>query len=131
MLEFLAQNQRYKEKVIFINKKRATAFLADNFLKKIIGLMYKDELPNGTCMLFIFGAPKKYGIWMRNMKFAIDILWLDNKKKIISIKQNAQPARGTALKTYYPDNLALYVVELPAGFVKKNRIALGQVVRFS
>lgn len=128
MLEFLAAQQKYKTKKISIGKKEVTAMVADSFLKKALGLMYRNKLQNDTGMLFIFQTPSRYGIWMHNMRFPIDILWLDEKKRVICIKQNVQPADT---KTHYPNKNALYVVELQAGFVNKNSIALGRAVKFS
>ena len=38
-------------------------------------------------MLFIFSQPDFYPFWMKDMKFPIDIIWLDENLQIINIEK--------------------------------------------
>jgi len=59
-------------------------------LKK--GLMYRDGLPSKTGMFFLFtDPPHRRSMWMNNMRFPLDIVWLDGSLKIVSIRKDAQP----------------------------------------
>ncbi len=127
MLKFLMQIQKYEKKKISIKGRVLVALVADNFLKKAIGLMYRESIPSKTCMLFVFHSTGRHGIWMKNMNFAIDILWLNERKKIIDINNDVRPDDGL---THFPSGNALYVLELPAGFARKNKVKLGEVVHW-
>jgi len=80
-------------------------------------------------MLFIFDTEDKYGIWMENMSFPIDIIWISADKQVVDIKTNAQ-ACVIDCETYSPQENALYVLEVNAGFVEKNGVAIGDTVDF-
>lgn len=77
-----------------------------------------------------FKTDDTWGIWMKDMRIPIDIVWLDKDKKVVYIIQNAQPE--TPVKTVYrPPQPARYVLELPAGSVKQVAIKTGITVKIS
>jgi hypothetical protein len=86
------------------------------------GLMGRDSLAPGQGMLFMFVAPNRYGFWMKNMKFPIDILWLDGQGNIVHSVQSAPTCTAEPCPVYTPPSEALYVLEVPAGeaFLHKN-----------
>ena len=91
----------------------------------------KNLLPN-TGMLFVFDVPGKYLFWMKDMNFAIDMIWLTKDMKVDYIAKNAAPASYPA--TFGPgtqDGLASYVLEVPAGFSDKNNLKIGDSVNFT
>jgi uncharacterized protein len=94
-----------------------------------MGLSGKESLPEGTGMLFVFENPGIYGIWMKDMKFPIDILWLDQDKRIITIKEQVSP--DTFPQVFYSEGSAKYVLELPSGFSERNRIDTGLLMSLS
>jgi uncharacterized membrane protein (UPF0127 family) len=63
-------------------------------------------------MLFVFDAPQRQGFWMKDMKFAIDIVWLDESKSIVHIESNVLPSSYPQI--YRPDARAKYVIEFHA-----------------
>jgi uncharacterized membrane protein (UPF0127 family) len=91
------------------------------------GLMFQEELPFDQGMLFVFEGEERRSIWMPNMQFSLDILWLDNEGNVLHIEKNVLPCK-TALETatcpsYKGDNkLAKYVLEVTAGFVDEFNI---------
>jgi uncharacterized membrane protein (UPF0127 family) len=76
-------------------------------------------------MLFTFpGEREERCIWMKDMKFTIDVLWLDRNKRIVSAIANLTPAS-------YPQKYcasAAYIVELPAGTIRGQGLRTGQTV---
>jgi len=95
------------------------------------GLMFRDHLPIGGGMLFVFQESKPYRFWMKNCKFPIDIIWLNRKKEIIYISKNTPPCKSEPCTTYGPEKTkALYVLEVAAGFSIKERLKLGTTIRF-
>ena len=92
--------------------------------------MFRERLAPHEGMFFIFERDTRHGIWMKNMKFPIDILWIDRNKIIVGIKKNA-PACGAPCPTYSAYHSAQYVLEVNAGFVDTNQIKVGDPVEFS
>ncbi len=93
-----------------------TLFLqvADDDTERALGLGQRDSLGEGIDgMFFIFSGPSQDGIWMKDMRFAIDIIWLDQDLKIVDIAKRVSP--NTYPKTFTPRTPANYVVELAAG----------------
>lgn len=92
------------------------------------GLSGRTALAPGHGMLFVFEKPDRYGFWMKEMNFAIDILWIDAAKKIVHIVERVPPESYP--KIFIPDVPAQFVLEVPAGFVVENKIRVGDEVKF-
>lgn len=95
------------------------------------GLSGKSSLPDDQGMLFLFADKGDHPFWMKDMKFAIDIIFI-NDNKIVSIIENA-PAPKTAnenLPLYRSDEPANKVLEVKAGSVKKYNIKDGDQITF-
>ena len=83
--------------------------------------------PSDTGMLFVFGKPGLHEFWMKDMKFPIDIIWLDENLKVIDIKEWAEPASyyTDPPQNFVPQDLAQYVLETNAGFAESARLKIG------
>lgn len=92
--------------------------------ERSLGLSRFDHFDDGSAMLFVFDFPAAYSFWMKDMKFPIDILWIDDAGKIVDIKEHADPRDFP--KSYVPSTEARYVLELNDGFVERHALALGQ-----
>ena len=112
-----------KTKSIFYKEKEFKTYIADTDSSRELGLSVFNALLDNEAMLFVFERSKIYPFWMKGMKFPIDILWLDEHKNIVSIKENARPEDFP--ETYSPRQKALYVLEFKSGFVEKEKITLG------
>jgi uncharacterized protein len=107
-----------------------TAEVADTASKRTLGLMFRDSLPPALGMLFIFETEDYHGIWMKNCRFPLDILWLDKERRVIHAEENVLPCDGQFCRTYYPVLKALYVVELNAGLIAREKIRVGAKLQF-
>jgi len=97
------------------------------------GLSKQDSIPLDTGMFFVFENPGLYGIWMKDMKFAIDIIWIDEDKKIVDIAENVPPEpnkKDEELTIYRPRSSAKYVLEINAGLSSLNNLQIGDQVNF-
>ena len=103
--------------------------LANNPEKQIKGLSGRDTLSANSGMLFIFEEEDYHGIWMPDMKFSIDIIWVDKNFRIVDMKENATPESYP--EVFKPENPALYVLEISSGSVKEYRIAIGDYLIFN
>lgn len=105
------------------------AWTAMTEAERVQGLSGIKELPAGGGLLMDFKEDGQWGIWMKDMKIPLDIVWLNKDKKVIYIVKNASPALGTGTK-FIPKDQARYVLELPAGTVDKAAIKVGTIASF-
>jgi len=98
---------------------------------RAMGLMFRPSLAPDRGMLFLFEAPDFHGIWMKNCKFPIDILWLDADRKIVHVQEGAPPCVKEPCPVYTPLRRASYVVELGAGQARREKAAVGAAVDFT
>ncbi|WP_375766517.1 DUF192 domain-containing protein [Archangium gephyra] len=91
------------------------------------GLMWRQELPAGQGMLFVFPEDEVQSFWMRNTLIPLDMLFIDSAGKIVGIVENAQPRTLTSRSVGLPGR---YVLEVPGGWSRAQGLARGGTVRF-
>jgi len=96
-----------------------------------MGLMFRPSLPLDHGMLFIFEQADFHGIWMKNCKFPIDIVWLDGEGKVVHVAQKVPPCKADPCPVYQPLQRASYVVELNAGQASREKAVLGSKLEFT
>jgi uncharacterized membrane protein (UPF0127 family) len=94
------------------------------------GLMFRPSLPDDKGMLFIFERSDFHGIWMKNCRFPIDIVWLDAERRVVHVAEGATPCKADPCPVYEPLRRAQYVVELNAGQARREGAAVGEAVSF-
>jgi len=116
--------------VTYPNGTRIQVELADTNEKRALGLMFREHLPNDRGMLFVFSEPGQWLFWMKNTMFPLDIVWLDHRKKIVDLVENIPGCRGDPCLQYQPAQDASYALEVPAGSVKREKLAKGMRLSF-
>lgn len=89
------------------------------------GLMNRASLKENEGMLFSYADEAERIIWMKNMQFAIDIVWLNKDYQVIYLEKNVQPCTESFCALYKANQPAHYVLELPAGTVDKINLQIG------
>jgi uncharacterized membrane protein (UPF0127 family) len=117
----------YDTKQIEINNKIIKTFISDDDCKKELGLAAVNNLQNDQGMLFVFDKSGKYGFWMKDMKFPIDILWIDENFSIVGIEKNV--ATSTYPQVFGQNFIAEYVLEAPSGFSDENSVLVGNKIK--
>lgn len=113
-------------KTIVVGSTPITIEVADTPEKRIQGLSGREELRNNEGMFFIFEEIDFHGLWMKDMNFSIDIIWFDEYAEVVYIVQDIHPdTYPTVFKT---PTKSKYVLEVPAGFVKREGIKLGDKI---
>jgi uncharacterized membrane protein (UPF0127 family) len=80
------------------------------------GLSGRPSMPRGSGMLFIFDSISRQGMWMADMHFPLDIVWLDEYMKILHITKGAPPcASRNVCPTYSSVHRIKYAIEMNAG----------------
>lgn len=87
------------------------------------GLSDTPYLPTEIVKLFIFDTAEPWSIWMKDMNYPIDILWLDESKRVVHIEQGVAP--DTYPTTFLPPVPALYVIETKNGYTAASNITVG------
>ena len=117
------------DKVAFvsINNHNFICDIAENYQDKITGLQDRDLLEPNSGMLFSYDKPSDLYFHMGAVKFAIDILFIDENNKILKIYNNIKPR---TLGTFGCKN-SKSVLEVVGGFCEKNKISEGDYVQAS
>ncbi|MBU0661382.1 DUF192 domain-containing protein [Patescibacteria group bacterium] len=101
--------------------------VAETITQKHKGLGKRDTLDPYDGMLFSYKKAGRYGIVMRDMRFPIDVVWL-NDAVIIDMAAHVALEPGVKeweLTPYYPRGDADVFIEFPAGAIEKYGMALG------
>jgi uncharacterized membrane protein (UPF0127 family) len=89
------------------------------------GLMFRRSMPANAGMLFDFKHPTNVTMWMKNTLIPLDMLFLDDSRRIIDIRERAVPYSTDIIASRVP---ARYVIELNGGTVARLGIKPGDQV---
>lgn len=101
------------QKTIGVGSAKVLVDLANTHVLREKGLSGRETLAAGRGMLFVFETDDRWGIWMKDMRFAIDIVWINSAGTVVTIAPNVKP--DTFPNSFRPIAPARYVLELPAG----------------
>jgi len=91
------------------------------------GLMYRDSMKDNQGMLFIFDDEEPRFFYMKNTEIPLDLIFINESKKIVSFQKNAQPFNERSLPSNAP---AKYVLEVNAGLVDTWPLAVGDSLAY-
>ncbi len=112
--------------VIHIQGEDLFAEVADTVAEQVRGLSGRESLRENEGMLFVYQVPHQASFWMKNMGFAIDIIWLDAEKRIVGIVPDVSP--DTFPKMFSSPAPVQYVLEVPAGWADRHGLTLGSSI---
>lgn len=126
-------NNNLQTKSVTIDEIGLTAEVADTPEKREIGLGGREDIRETEAMLFMFPDENIIpSFWMKNMKFAIDIIWI-NDNKIAGCEKNVQPPlteqNEMILPLYKPRTKIDLVLETAPGFCDRYGIKVGDIVK--
>ena len=105
---------------------RATVARTDDDRSR--GLSGRTSLATDAGMLFIFPIDGPYGFWMKDMRFPIDIVWIDQGYTVLGVAQEVSPE--TYPNLFFPPAPIRYVLELNSGSAERFGIASGTKLVF-
>ena len=85
------------------------------------GLSGRSGLADNEGMLFIFDYDARHGFWMKDMLFALDIIWLDADMNVVHAETDVSP--DTYPRSFVPTVPARYVLEINAGTYKNGPVS--------
>nr|PZN35714.1 MAG: DUF192 domain-containing protein [Chloroflexota bacterium] len=95
--------------------------------KRAQGLMFVQELPDDTGMLFVFPMDTPLSFWMRNTYIPLSVAFLDAEGRILNI-EDMQPLDESLHSSVAP---ARYALEVNQGWFAARGIGPGAVVEFT
>ena len=152
-----------REKFAIVSKKGEEKVIlkleiADTDEERLKGLMGREVVQKNTGMIFDFGAPDYYSMWMKNTLVPLDMIFFNSDGKVIKSATDRKPMTEDLInpcsiefenvlksgksknididaffekcETKYlkPKNLVRYVIEVPAGTVKAAKIRVGDIL---
>ena len=101
------------------------AEIASTFEQRQNGFMFRQEIPDGTGMLFIFEEEQVLNFWMKNTPHPLSIAYIDKNGKIRDILDMTP----FDLSNVTSSTSVLYAIEVPQGWYKKVGIKTGDKLK--
>lgn len=109
-----------------------TAEIAATGPDRETGLMHRTSLAPNAGMLFVFPSDSPYQFWMKDTLIPLDMVWMDEQKRVIYVEKNAPPCPAVRLQcpSFGPSDPARYVLEIAAGSADRVGIKPGTTLVF-
>jgi hypothetical protein len=119
-----------KMAIVLPGGEKVEASRADTAGARERGLIGNPRLNLNEGMLFLFETDELHMMWMKNMKIAIDMIWLNHQKEIIEIVRAVPPCQGDPCPVYGPALPSRYVLELQEGAAGSFHLKKGMRLQF-
>ena len=106
---------------MIIKQGRKKLFNAKYLGKFTFGLMFRKVQP--IVLETFYPSISHSTLHTYFVRSPIDIIWINNKK-IVSLKRKVKPFKFKI----FPKKPAQYIIETPAGFIKKHKLKNGQSI---
>jgi uncharacterized membrane protein (UPF0127 family) len=116
--------------VIFPDATRVVVEIADTATLRQQGLMHRERLAPNEGMVFLFDQKGFYPFWMKHTLIPLDMIWLDEHRRIVSIAHSVPPCKADPCPSFSPTADALFVVEVVSGFARRHGLKEGDQVVF-
>ena len=120
------KNLYFEKKTYTIWKNKFNLYVADTEKKITEGLSVFRTIKNSEWMIFIFLQEWNYWFWMKDMKFDIDLLWIDKNWKIIWYINNFK--KETYPEIFFSQKNIKYVIELNSQAIEKYNIQTWNII---
>lgn len=89
------------------------------------GLMFRDTLPVDEGMLFVFDPPRKVGLWMKNTRIPLDVIFIGEAGRVLSVAPDQKPFSLRRIESHESVGA---VLELNTGTAARQGITQGAVL---
>ena len=124
----IAETQNSTNKILTINQTRINLEIAQTEAEMSRGLSGRKNLSQNSGMLFVYEKNNIPMFWMKDMNFALDIIWLNENKMVVGIEKNVLP--NTFPQTFSPQSEIKYVLEINSGLADQWQIKIGDKAAF-
>lgn len=113
-------------RTMYVESTPIAVTIADNDEERRQGLSGVESLGEFEGMLFVFPEEDRYGMWMKDMRFPLDMIWINNESRIVHIEENVKPESYP--DTFVSDEPARFVLEANAFFADRANVTEGDEV---
>lgn len=121
--------KKQKQYSISINNEELKIEVLIDQKQKNQGLAGRKNVKRNEGALIVNEREGYFGDVIRNMKFPVDLIWIDSNHKIIDIKTDIKPTWRP--RKYVPQKRSRYFLEVPSGFIREFKIKERDEVNFS
>lgn len=89
------------------------------------GLMYREHVPDGHGMLFVFDEDSDRIFWMKNTVIPLDIIFIGADRQIVGVARNTTPLSLSPISVGRPSR---WVLEVAGGYTQRAGISTGDKV---
>ena len=94
------------------------------------GLMFRHSLAPDRGMIFPYDPPAAVSFWMKNTLIPLDMIWIDESRRIAHVAHDVPPCKSDPCPSYPPNAAAKYVLEVAAGVAARHHLKDGDALRF-
>jgi hypothetical protein len=113
--------------------RRMIVEVADDPEERRQGLSDREAVALDAGMLFVWDSVAVYTLWMKNMRFPLDFVWIDEQRRVVNVTADVPHQSGASdaeLIRYSSGVDVLYAIELNAGAAERLGIEAGDVLVF-
>lgn len=115
---------RFDHELSLPNNQRARVSILKTTKQQYQGFSYEEKPCDDCGLLFVWPESAQRAMVMRNMKFPLDFVWLNNHQ-IVQLDKMATPEGEKPVKEYRAQEVSA-VLEMPAGFIERHNLVIGQ-----
>lgn len=109
--------------IVNVGGSHLIASVADTPLARTQGLSNVHAIGPNEGKLFVFEEEGYPEFWMKDMKFNIDIIWINSMGTVVDILENVAP--NTYPASFKPAYPASKVLEVNAGWASEHKVKVG------
>lgn len=116
------------DKKLSIAGQKLDVEVVDTSESREYGLSGRERIGDNQGMLFTYFGEDIYCLWMKDMKFSLDMIWFNKNKEVVFIEENVKA--DSYPKPFCNDKYAKYVLEVNAGSIQKWGLKVGDKATF-
>jgi uncharacterized membrane protein (UPF0127 family) len=118
--------------VSFPNGRQIETEVADTPEKIFFGLAFREELPHGGGMLYIYEKSDRHRIQTKGFTFPVDLIWADESRHVVHVLEQVAPCPKDPCPSYGPPpENARYIILAAKGFVGAEQVTPGMELKFT
>jgi uncharacterized protein len=111
-----------------INSDLINVEIAKSSAEKQRWLMFRQEkIPLNSAMILVYDKPDLYSMWLLNIEYNLDLIWVDESGQIVYVVNDAPPCKNAldpSSCTYKNTKAAKYVIAAQSGFINRHKITM-------
>ena len=100
--------------------------IADSADERMRGLSGVPTMGSNEGLYFVYPTPRPLLFWMKDMRFSLDIVWIDERQRVVDIMEDVTPETFPTI--FSSPRIAQYALEINAGRARETGIEIGDTV---